>query len=231
MDVLSLKDISYTGAIEARRIGNITETLKPFSFDFVFGKSYFLDSDIGQGGWALSWIIAGQTKEASGTVKFNDTELSLKDRQRISWRVRRSQLGRRWFGRPTVISQIRSGLRQNPNPFLKTENDIIEKFRLTPQRINRPLHQLSHEAWRASPAIGLAAGKRIFCFPNAEYLRPKLIIEYYDLWLKEMIDLLRDSGALVLFPSKLTDEQIMFLPDSTATDTIRDLCDIIVPVG
>lgn len=113
-----------------------------------------------------------------------------------------------------MSSQIRHGLRTCHNQYLQSEAEIIERFKLTSERYHRPMRQLSHEAWRASCAIGLAQGKKIFCFP---YMDHKMIDEYHDLWLKEMIDLLRDSGALVLIPS-------------VATQSSKKLCDEIISV-
>jgi hypothetical protein len=172
-----------------------------FSYEFSFGRSYLLDCAEAGGGWALSWIIGGLLEPTRGTIYRNQFIFSSQERRRTTWCVRHSEIKRfGLFRNWSVRSQIRYGLRTNPNPFLKTEAAIMQAFKLTLGRYGRPLRQFSHEGWRASCAIGLANGRSIFCFPYLDYLIP----EYFDLWLKDMVDLLRDSGALVLIPAQRT---------------------------
>lgn len=170
---------------------------------------------MGGGGWALSWIIAGMVKPETGTILLDDIKRSARDLRREIWCVRRSEIKKfGLFGNQQVSAQIRHGLKTVQEQYLPSEDEIIQRFRLTKERYNRSHRALSSEGWSASCAIGLANGKKIFCFPHME---ERFVNEYYDLWLKEMVELLTDAGSLVLFPSK-------------ATDNSKSLCDLIITV-
>jgi hypothetical protein len=214
MSTLKLEMISFHGFVE-RYIG---DSINHFSHDFEFGRSYMLNAELGNGAWALSWIIGGLLQpESYGSITKDGNPYDRDSRLKDAWFVRKSEyMGFRSAHRSVKV-HIQRGLKQNQNPYLQTEQEIIARFRLTPQRYERPVRQLSHEGWRASCAIGLAHGKKIFCFPYIEYLRPYLIEDYFDLWLKDMVDLLRESGALVIVPA-------------IATVLSEDLCDEIIHI-
>jgi hypothetical protein len=213
MSLLKVETVSFSGEVDR----GILDWITHFSCEFSFGKSYLLDAELGKGAWALSWIIGGLLKPAYGEITKGNNVYHPDERLKDSWFVYKSEfIGFRARHR-TVKSHIQRALRANPNPYLRTEQEIIDHFLLTPQRYERPIRTLSHEGWRASCAIGLAYGKKIFCFPYVEYLRPYLIEEYYDLWLKKMVDLLRNSGALVLIPALAMGKAV-------------ELCDDIIPI-
>ena len=193
MDTLSIDQITFGGIVNRGALDLITENLAPFSYDFSFGKSYLLEGNLGDGCWALTRIIAGLVVPDSGTIKRNGVDYSSHDRRRDVWYVRSSQVKRFGFwGSQTVKWQIQYGLRTVKNQYLKTESEVIEHFHLTQERYNRIWWQLSHEGWRASSAVGLVNGKKIFCFPHINASEDDFIESYYDAYLKDMIDLLRD---------------------------------------
>jgi ABC-type Na+ transport system ATPase subunit NatA len=202
MDTLTVSEITFHSIVNRGALDLVTERLDSFSYDFSFGKSYLLDCDIGEGGWALSRIIGGLLEPNSGVIKRNGVLYLTRQRRKDVWCVRDSEIKRfGLFRNRSLKSQIQHGLRTVSNQYLKSEAEIISRFYLTPERYNRLLRQFSNEGWRASCAVGMAHGKKIFCFPH---LRQGFIGEYYLLWLKEMIDLLRDSDALILIPARLT---------------------------
>ena len=171
--------------------------LNLFSHEFTFGKSYLLHSKPYRGASALSWIISGIVNQIYGQILLNGTDYPVEQRRQDSWYVRYDEIKKWGWFRQSVGAQIRFALKNNPNPILKTEAEIIEHFRLTPARLSRKLYQYSHEAWRASCAIGFALGRKIFCFPYLHYLSR----DFKDLWLKDMLDFLTANGALVLVPA------------------------------
>ncbi len=217
MGVLNVADARFEGIINPKAAHTIFEKLRDFSYTFIYGKSYLLDSGLGEGAWALSWIIGGELEQDYGSITRHGLAYEIKERKEDAWCVRQSiiKVSKFPFREPTVGEQIRYGLKVAQGQYLQTEEEIIDRFHLTPERYNRPLSQLSHEAWRASCAIGLANGKNLFCFP---YIDPELIEKFYGLWLKEMLDLLKETGALVLFSAR-------------AKKATEGLCDEVVPVG
>lgn len=219
MEDLSVREIRFNGDVNPGASHLFYESLRPITQVFELGKSYLLDSGLGEGGWALSWIVGGVFAPDFGEITRNNLAYPQEERRKAAWCVRHSQIRVRSFAfrEATIREQIQHGLMKIPSQYqyLKNEQEIMERFHLTRERYDRPLRQLSHEAWRASCAIGLANGKRIFCFP---YMEPRFIEDYYQIWLKEMLDLLTDAGALVLFPAR-------------AIKVAEGLCDEIVLVG
>lgn len=215
--ILRVLDVRFSGRINpGARCPNI-EILRTIGASFASGKSYLLDSGKGEGAWALSWIIGGVIQPAFGTIICNDVPFDLRDRRRQTWCVRYSMVRPRKFllREPTVREQVQHGLTKVTPQYLNSEEEILRRFQLTQARYNRPLRQLSTEAWRASCAIGLAHGRKVFCFP---YLLSHFIEEHYTLWLKDLLELLKDSGAIVLVPTRER-------PSS------QGLCDEVLSVG
>lgn len=100
---------------------------------------------------------------------------------------------------PTMKQLVKKGFRRSGRAQM-SHAEVIEQFVLTPERYNkRKVRQLSHEGWRASCAVGYAQGKRVFCFPHIDYVRPKLIEEYKALWMK-IIPFMTGAGCMVLIP-------------------------------
>jgi hypothetical protein len=198
MHTLAVNDLEYRGAIGNK---DLHVDLKSFTHTFTFGKSYGLTGTPKEIGWAVSMIISGRLEPQRGTIERDSKPYALAQRKKDVWYVRGSQIRRFRLIEQSVIQQIRFGLREYDGQQFKSETEIIERFRLTPERYNRPLRTLSHEAWRASCAIGVANKRDVYCFPFA---KQSFVEEFYDLWLKEMIDLLITGGALVLIPTMKT---------------------------
>jgi hypothetical protein len=196
LQVINLHEVDYSTVPKSLRLHDLGGLLQ-FSYNFIFGKSYLLHSKPYRGAEALSWIISGRVAQASGNILLNGKSYLPERRRQDSWFVHYDEIKRWGWLRQSVGTQIRFALKNNANPILETEAEIIEHFRLTPERLPRKLTQYSHEAWRASCAIGFALGRKIFCFPYLHYLSR----DFKDLWLKDMLDLLTAHGALVLVPA------------------------------
>ena len=188
------------------------------NYTFTFGKSYLLDGWPWHGGDMLSWIIGGAFDQFSGKLLKNDVPYTLKERQKDAWCFRLSDKKgpKILYHEPTVQEQIQYGLKTTFEPYFKTEEEFIAHFHLTIERYRRPLRQLSGEVWRANCAIGLANGRRVFCFP---YVIPDIVNINAEMHLKAIFKTLTDAGALVLFPTTALG---LFDPEG--------LCDEIVPV-
>jgi hypothetical protein len=196
LQVINLHEVDYSTIPKSLRLHDLDGLLQ-FSHDFILGKSYLLHSKPYRGAEALSWIISGKVAQASGNILLNGRYYTPEQRRKDSWFVRYDEIKKWGRFRQSVSAQIRLALKNNSNPILKTEAEIIKHFQLSPERLPRKLSQYSHEGWRASCAIGFALGRKIFCFP---YLYD-LSRDYKDLWLKDMLDFLTAHGALVLVPA------------------------------
>jgi ABC-type uncharacterized transport system ATPase subunit len=190
----------YTGTFGAQ---SLVEQLKPVTFRFQFGHVCAINAAPGKGAWALSWIIAGRRQPDRGKLFINEDVVTASHLRAVSWAVRHDEIKRFGFIKQSVRSQIQAGLKTHRQHLNITEDDIKEIFLLTEGRYDRPLSQLSHEAWRASCAIGFAHGKKIFCFPHMSFLRPGFIDEYDTLWLVDMLDFLATHHCLVIYPADI----------------------------
>jgi len=215
MDLITVNRVSFSGIVNVGATDAITERLQNTSCEFALGRVYIADSDLGGGGWALSWIVGGVLEPDQGVITRNGVLYEAQQRRQDAWCVRRSIATEIPGKKPTVRTQIQYGLATVADQYMRSETEVIEKFHLTPERYNRPLASLSKEAWRASCAIGLVNGRRIFCFP---YLDVDFVETNYKLWLRDLIDLLREAGALIVIPTRMT-----------AIST--SLCDEVVPIA
>ncbi len=201
MDNIQVKNLEFHGPIN-KRFKIPDEHLVSFSYEFTYGKSYLLSGEAGQGGFALSWILGGLLDPQQGSIYRNNMPYSAQQRKEDGWCVHFSEVKRFGLLKQTVRAQVRHGLRTATNPYLKTEEEVIEQFLLTLPRYGRLMRQLSGEAWRASCAIGFVHGKRIFCFPWSTHV----IENYTDFWLKKQFDFLTSTGALVIIPFRETEK-------------------------
>ena len=200
--MITVQDLSFQGKIPATRDG-IFQQINDFSYSFEFGKSYLLDDGKGYSGWALSWIVGGALRQTRGEIFLDEQIYPQSQRQQQSWLIRHHDIKRFGLFSMSVKAQIEAGLR-HANPYHLSLEELKDLFRLT-SRITRPVAQLSAEAWSASCAIGLAHGKRVFCFPSLKHWRPGLIDEYRHLWFEDHIRHLTARNCLVLIPAPVTD--------------------------
>ena len=193
----------------------VHEGLAQFSYEFEFGKSYLLNAKLRRGAWALSWLIAGIFKPTGGKIYLDGKIYEQEARRRDSWCPPSDEI-KRW-GRfyQTVQHQVQHGLRHNPKPYFSTEEEYMKHFIPEVTRYKRKMRSLSNAKWRASCAIGLANGKKLFCFPYIDFVRRGFFVEYNDLWFKRHVEILCDSGALVLIPAQHDHET-------------EGLCDVVV---
>ena len=63
MAEISVSNLSFQGEIQNKGKRIVSEKIMSFSGNFQFGKSYLLNAPIGEGAWALSWIIGGELQE------------------------------------------------------------------------------------------------------------------------------------------------------------------------
>lgn len=199
MKTINLTNIRYDGSMGSYSTDKPPIKLNGVSCELEFGKSYLLD---GEDLWALSWIIGGALRPASGDIYLDGERVGQQNLRRISWLVRYDEIKRFGVFHQSVRSQIRAGIR-NRNPFsaLPDEQEIMQSFYLTPERYNRSLSQLSNEAWRASCAIGLANQKNIICFP---LMRSGFIDEYRSLWLEDILNYLKSFNVVIVIPAKMS---------------------------
>jgi hypothetical protein len=202
---LSVKNVSYHGAVTWRRKTLTYDELKPTSLQLQFGRAYILNSLPRAGAWSLSWIIGGALQATTGELLFDGKAKSYEERKQFSWIVRFSEIKYIGIYSQSVKAQLQRGIKFQQGTLLESVNDYVRAFGLSESRISRRLSQLSSEAWRASCAIGLANGAKVFCFPYIDRNSLDLISQYNNLWLKTIIDTLVRFNCLVILPTQIMD--------------------------
>lgn len=160
---------------------------------FESGKIYGIISEYGQGCMYLSYLLGGRVDFGDLQIYCNDKKITKEYLSSISWNIEPSYEKCRT---KTVKKSIEKMLRKGN--CADSFAEIAKKFILTEPRYDRKLFQLSGERWRASAALGYAAGKQIFYAP---YETSQF---YYQMAQQELIKVLRnltDAGAMVLLPA------------------------------
>jgi energy-coupling factor transporter ATP-binding protein EcfA2 len=200
MDKLTISAVTVRAKLRTDLVKKTEEKLVAFTSDLYFGKCYCLNSVLGNGGWALSWLIAGLLKQQQGELLIDNKSYTGKKLRNMALPV---GIVTSVFYTPTVRAEIRKGLKRKTRSMMQEkEIEVLNLMHLTDKRLDRPLTQLSGERWRASIAIGLAAGKSIYCFP---WMETAIIDKYNSLWFDEVIRCLKGKNCLVVVPTIYTE--------------------------
>lgn len=160
---------------------------------FESGKIYGIISEYRQGCMYLSYLLGGKVDFGDLQIYYNDKKIEKEYLSLISWNLE-----------PSHEKYRNKAVKKSIEKMIQKSNcedsfeEIAEKFILTKPRYNRKLFQLSGERWRASAALGYAAGKHIFYAP---YETSQF---YYQMSRQGLIKILRnltDSGSMVLLPA------------------------------
>lgn len=216
-DSLKVIDISYFGSLKYWNKPISVEDLKDFTASFTFGRSYLLNGQPTDGGWAISWIMAGNLKPLYGTILLNGQPTIYKHLNQLSWSVGFSKIKLRYQRETSVVEQLQYGIKRGLSiPHWKRE-DYIRQFRLDEPTLGKRLSRVSGDMLHTSCAVGLANGKRIFCFPYIKTWQPNLLDTYIGAGFKHIIEVLTSFGCLVIMPMLVKPR-------------FRSLCDEIVDV-
>lgn len=195
-----------------RDVERTRDVLYADSFKFQGGCVYGVIGEIGSGGWGISYLLSGKIPIEEEKVVINERTIGKGGYVDIGWYVGEDipSKGPLKFDR-SVRKQIRKGLKQSK--LKMSEEEIINKFVLTPERLDCKFSYLSWESWRASVAIGFACGKRIFCFPFVDTCVLDNIIT--NARLINFVRELKKEGACIIIPTShnellelIADEQI-----------------------
>lgn len=160
---------------------------------FESGKIYGIISEYMEGCMYLSYLLGGRVDFGDLQIYLNDKKIRKEDLSLISWNLEPShEKYRNDIVKKSIVKMLQKG--KCGDSF----EEIAKKFVLTEPRYDRKLFQLSGERWRASAALGYAAGKQIFYAPyNASQF-------YYQMTQQGLMKVLRnltDSGSMVLLPA------------------------------
>lgn len=86
--MVTLQSVAFSGNISNRNGVQVRERLNTITYSFEFGKSYFLNAPVGEGAWALSWILGGALAPDSGSLLLDGEEISGVNLRNMSCLVR-----------------------------------------------------------------------------------------------------------------------------------------------
>lgn len=157
---------------------------------FESGKIYGLISEYGRGCMYVSYLLGGKVDFGDLRIYYDNRRITQKDLAEMSWNLEPQY---EKYNKYTVKKSIEKALQKSActDSFVQ----IAEKFVLTEPRYDRKLFQLSGERWRASAALGYAAGKQIFYAPyqtSSFYYQVAVLVK--------ALRSLTEAGALVLLP-------------------------------
>lgn len=197
-DYIKIKTVERLMTVKFRDFMKSLDLLYDEDFSFRQNKVYGILCNHGEGGWGLSYLLAGKMPIEDENVKVDYHIYCKNDYVEEGWYVGEGLNKRGFFSREmTVKNQISKALKCS-NINLGTK-DIISKFDLRQDRVGYKLNNLSWESWRASIAIGYAYGKKIFCFPwlDTAYLKDLILNTGFIFY----INILKENGAVIIIPS------------------------------
>lgn len=227
-DQIDVKQLSYFGAIRGRHRILSVEPLYDFNARFLFGRSYVLNSYPTDGGCAVSWLISGHHKPHQGQILFNQRKVKRAFLKQLSWRISASVITR--LGREASLeTQLRNGIDRGYSVPQWTFEEYQQQFALDPRTLSQKLTHISGNHIHCSCAVGLANGRRIFCFPYFTTWRMNMIddYKYRVVPLEALIKLLTSLNCLVILSmlmqprfAGLCDEVIDMYPKDYEADLL-----------
>lgn len=209
MNTLELKYLTQVGDIKYFQIGKVWEVCKSISMKFETGNVYCLDSHLSGGGWAISWLLAGQTinmkpkqeEEYIGNILWDGKDITFKALKEMGYPVGLTGFEGTFSEKKPVGKLFDKIIKKSSK--VNSIDELREKFLLTKERLDRSIYSYSNEIWRATIAMGYARGKRIFGFP---WMKPEYLLAYKDLWIKEALKPLIEEDCLVIIPTVFIEE-------------------------
>jgi hypothetical protein len=202
--------------------GHMIETVDHFQYQFQKGKSYGIIGQCGEGGWGLSYAIAGRAEHSADEIKVNGKAVTPEQLAGISWYVGDGMPKRGPFPKSrTVLNQISAACRMNTDNKRGSVEEIIALFNLSQDRLELPLDNQSWEKWRSSIAIGYAYGAQIFCFPwvSTGWVNDLIL----NCGIHICIDILKNVGAIVILPTQTAESVDFFLDEIVPLQGSRHL--------
>jgi len=202
---LTLHNVSYQGELLIRDKPRPYVHFNQLNHELTFGKVYHIACERDWDALGYNRLISGIITPQTGEISIDGVVCNPKKLRRISWHLRYEEIRRWGIFRQNIKNQIRQNKKKG-NRYPLSENDYIRHFLLTPSRYLRYITQVSSEAWRASCAIGMANDRQIFCFPAVEHWRRMsgvssgFIQDYGELWLFDMLALMKPFNCLILLP-------------------------------
>jgi len=220
---MTYRFVDMYGSVKCRFASDVYwSSIREYSYTFTPG-AYALVGQIDDGGWALSYSLAPIKKKDVYINKWvspdhgipeskffiDDREVSLAYIQSISHHLGYYNKNKFASCNKSARKQLTKAIKKGTSKYSFAE--LQEMFGLSEGRIDRPLHMTSREAWRITAAVGLAQGKKIFCFP---WKSNNYIIGGVVYALEILAKIAKEEGCILLMPLE-NDELVKHFVDGT----------------
>ena len=177
-------------------IGTVYDSYLEFSGDLKSGDVTCISGNIGDGTTGVIYTLTGMDSAASGEILLGSQKLVKRDLAQMGCLVYHDYSVVSWYKkRTTVRRQLIEALSIGNDYRITDIEQLKTMLGLSEERLDRPLYQCSNERWRATIAIGLAQGKRLFAFP---WMNPNFVKSYLPFWLGRSLDVLRELDAWII---------------------------------
>lgn len=179
--------------LDDKRTNFIYSCLPEGNYCFKSGEIYGLVGAVNSFGTAISYLMTGWSNLYNNKIMIDKKVISQKELQFLSCYVQRSP----YHTIPGLLS-VREEINKGIKKIGKSAEEIIRKFSLTENRLDRKLVYTGNESWRASLAIGYAYDKKIFCFPYVDKICDE---ELQRINLTYFIEMLKKDNCIIIIPT------------------------------
>lgn len=156
---LELTEANYYYRVKHSHIGKLSVGYIFSNFTFTSGCNV-MKGNYDKGCWTISYAIATCKKFSYK----NSNEISIKKLKERSYYIGNIPKNLRIFYKINTVEQlIRRGIKKSKTDL--SYEWIVSSLQLEPMMLKKSLLDTGKEIWIYSVAIGLANGKKIFCFP------------------------------------------------------------------
>lgn len=195
---LSIENLNIIERPSHRYVGVCYKSTLQITYNFIEGL-HFIVGNIYEGGWSLSYALSAgkdkyrnKPKDVETKIFLNNKLCKIEDIRKQSCYLAESKKD----NSKSIYRRIELGIKKNKE--FKSPNDIIDLLQLGDQteRLKRPLKYTGNFCWIFSLAIGIANGKKIFCFPWLN----KREIEVFDVQFEMMSEAIKKIGGILIVP-------------------------------
>ena len=197
-----IKEIFFTGDeiiyCKSRFYNAQNQIRRCNDYKFVTGVNKFVE-EIDSGAWGVDYLFAMYEFEKKPFLSnyyatVDGKQMHLKDLTKRCCYMDEGIYPLFKSKHKSVYKMITLGIKKSG--IKKSPQEICDMFKLTSERINRPIRCVGNERFRAMAAIGYAYGKEVFCFP---WLSNRMAT-YYGKNLSWLLDLLEKLNVISILP-------------------------------
>lgn len=134
LEKIKLVDLSGGNDCELFNYGNMTDPINHFSYEFTSSNIYGIIGEFGNGGWGLSYVMAGKEPWHDGKIFINNVEINYNTYCKIGCYIGdKNELKRKYhISKMTVKEQIEYGIKRGSsfcNDIKKYKKSLVYRMK------------------------------------------------------------------------------------------------------